>query len=130
MQDGGNLERDEDEENIDALINKFRSQEEPNIDQIQQELLPIIHKFNGSGRKEDKLEAFLKEVIAKINNQNQRGGDQQQSPMQPEPPMPMHHDIHAQGHRGYQMPPYGYQNPVDGGMHGYGMPPQYGYMPH
>ena len=75
MQDGGNLERDEDEENIDALINKFRSQEEPNIDQIQQELLPIIHKFNGSGRKEDKLEAFLKEVIAKINNQNQKGGD-------------------------------------------------------
>ena len=26
------IERDEDEENIDALIRKFRSQEEPNID--------------------------------------------------------------------------------------------------
>ena len=34
MQDGDNPERDEDEENIDALINKFRSQETPNIDEI------------------------------------------------------------------------------------------------
>jgi len=30
--------------------------------------MPIIHKFNGTGRKEEKLEAFLKEVIAKINS--------------------------------------------------------------
>ena len=68
MLNGDNVgqQRDEDEENIDALISKFRSQEHPNIDQIQQELLPIIHKFSGTGSKEDKLEAFLKEVIDKI----------------------------------------------------------------
>jgi hypothetical protein len=44
------------------LIARFRQHGETDIEAILQ---PIIHKFNGKGKKEEKLEAFLKEVIAK-----------------------------------------------------------------
>ena len=60
---------DDDERELDALIARFRAQGVTNIEEIQQKLLPIIEKFSGTGRKEEKLEAFLKEVIEKINAQ-------------------------------------------------------------
>ena len=60
---------DEDERELDDLISMFRSQGITNIEDIQRKLMPIIEKFSGTGRKEEKLEAFLKEVIEKINAQ-------------------------------------------------------------
>jgi hypothetical protein len=50
------------------LIALFRTQGITNLEEIQQKLLPIIEKFSGTGRKEEKLEAFLKEVIDQINS--------------------------------------------------------------
>jgi hypothetical protein len=44
------------------LIARFRQSGETDIEATLQ---PIIHKFNGKGKKEEKLEAFLREVIAK-----------------------------------------------------------------
>lgn len=58
---------DEDEARIDALIEKFMAQEDPNIDEIQRELPPLLSSQE-SGRKEEKLVAFLKEIIAKVQN--------------------------------------------------------------
>lgn len=58
---------DEDEARIDALIEKFRAQEDPNIDEIQRELPPLLNSKE-SGRKEEKLVNFLKEVIAKVQS--------------------------------------------------------------
>ena len=56
---------DEDEAKIDALIERFRLQEDPNIDEIQREVSLLLNSQE-SGRKEEKLIAFLKEVIAKV----------------------------------------------------------------
>lgn len=53
---------DNDDIDVDALIARFRQHGETDIEATLQ---PIIHKFNGKGQKEEKLEAFLKEVIAK-----------------------------------------------------------------
>lgn len=58
---------DEDEARIDALIEKFRAQEDPNIDEIQRELPPLISgNSEQAGRMEEKLVAFLKEIIDKV----------------------------------------------------------------
>lgn len=69
----GNVEMvviDEDEARIDALIEKFRAQSDPNIDEIQRELPPLLNSKD-SGRKEEKLVAFLKEIIAKVQSKQQ-----------------------------------------------------------
>lgn len=65
------IDVDEDEARIDALIEKFRAQEHPRVDEIQRELHPLLNG-NKTGRKEEKLIAFLKEIIAKVKNQQQQ----------------------------------------------------------
>jgi hypothetical protein len=106
---------DEEERELDRLIIQFRSGM-ANIEEIQQKLLPIIEKFSGTGRKEDKLAAFLQEVIEKINSQQTSQ-------------VPAYRDPYAQnapyqyGQPGYQPPVYGQQ-----GYSGAYMPPQYPYQ--
>ncbi len=64
---GETIDVDEDEARIDALIEKFRAQANPNIDEIQRELPPLL-KSKENGRKEEKLVSFLREIIAKVQN--------------------------------------------------------------
>ena len=73
------LPYDEDEAHIDALIAKFRAQSNPDIDEILSVLQPLTHKFTGQGRKEEKVESFLKEVIAQYQ-QNQLKQQSEQTP--------------------------------------------------
>lgn len=62
------VDEEDAEIDIDALIAKLRSNGTfQNIEQIQATLQPIIHKISGSRSKEEKLEAFLREVIAQNN---------------------------------------------------------------
>lgn len=74
---------EDDDIDIDALIARFRNNGETSIEATLQ---PIIHKLIGQGRKSEKLEAFLKEVIAK----NQKSIKQEQPisyPSQPQQPL-------------------------------------------
>jgi hypothetical protein len=74
---------EDDDIDIDALIARFRNNGETNIEAT---LPPIIHKLSVQGRKSEKLEAFLKEVIAK----NQKSIKQEQPvsyPSQPSQPL-------------------------------------------
>ena len=59
-----------DDAKIDALIEKFRAQEDPNIDEIQRELKPLLDSQE-SVRREEKLVNFLKETIAKVQKKQQ-----------------------------------------------------------
>ena len=54
-----------DEKEIDSLIARLRSHGETDIEQVQKVLEPIILKFNSMGKRNEKIEAFLKELIAK-----------------------------------------------------------------
>jgi len=62
--DNTDVTADADDFDIDQLIASFRAQQ-TDIQSIQAALIPIIHKFTGTGEKERKLEAFLIEVIEK-----------------------------------------------------------------
>jgi len=89
------IDVDEDEARIDALIEKFRAQEDPNIDEIQRELPPLLNSKE-SGRKEEKLVAFLKEVIAKVQSkQHAMPQHHEIASMQQYPPAPMRNDYHV-----------------------------------
>ena len=68
-----------DDARIDALIEKFRAQDDPNIDEIQRELKPLLDSQE-SVRREEKLVNFLKETIAKVQKkqQRQKSGNMQQ----------------------------------------------------
>ena len=54
-----------DENEIDALIARLRSHGETDIEQVQKVLRPIIVKFDSMGKRNEKIESFLKELIAK-----------------------------------------------------------------
>jgi predicted RecB family endonuclease len=53
------------EKDIDDLIMRFRNHSENDIEHIQKMLEPIILKFSIAGKRNDKIERFLKELIAK-----------------------------------------------------------------
>jgi hypothetical protein len=54
-----------DEKDIDALIARMRSHGQTDIEQVQKMLEPIILKYSSMGKRNEKIEAFLKELIAK-----------------------------------------------------------------
>lgn len=53
------------EKDIDDLIMRFRNHSENDIEHIQKMLEPIILKLGIAGKRNEKIEMFLKELIAK-----------------------------------------------------------------
>ena len=93
-----------DDAKIDALIEKFRAQEDPNIDEIQRELKPLLDSQE-SVRREEKLVNFLKETIAKVQKKQQLQKSSGMQAAQQSQEMPLQAPYGMVGYDGGMIPP-------------------------
>ena len=66
------MRRDDPVQEMDRLLARLRAQDVTDHHIIKAALEPIIPKIDGNQEQMDKLDAFIKEVIQKINIKNQQ----------------------------------------------------------